>query len=80
MRLPRDWSGQNLIKRLKRLGYQPTRQVGSHVRLTRHSASGDHHITIPLHKPLRVGTLNNILNDVARHLELSKDDLIQKLR
>jgi predicted RNA binding protein YcfA (HicA-like mRNA interferase family) len=34
MRLPRDLSGSQLIKALKRLGYQPTRQTGSHVRLT----------------------------------------------
>ena len=34
MKIPRDLSGSELIKRLKKLGYTPTRQSGSHIRLT----------------------------------------------
>ena len=34
----------------------------------------DHHITIPLHDPLRVGTLSSILNDIASYLQ--RDRLI----
>ena len=77
MRTPRDLDGSRLIKRLRKLGYEQTRQSGSHVRLTRHSGDGDHHVTVPLHSPLRVGTLNSILGDVADHLGMSKDDLIR---
>ena len=77
MRIPRDLDGNRLIKRLSKLGYEQTRQSGSHVRLTRESASGGHHVTVPLHSPLRVGTLNAILGDVADHLRMSKDDLIR---
>lgn len=46
MRLPRDLSGAELVKRLARLGYAATRQTGSHIRLTSH-AHGEHHVTIP---------------------------------
>jgi predicted RNA binding protein YcfA (HicA-like mRNA interferase family) len=55
MRLPRDLSGQDLIKALHKLGYQMTRQTSSHIRLTtqRH---GEHHVTIPDHDPVRGGT------------------------
>jgi predicted RNA binding protein YcfA (HicA-like mRNA interferase family) len=35
MKLPRNLSAQELIKRLRGIGYEPTRQTGSHVRLTR---------------------------------------------
>lgn len=63
MRLPRDLSGEELIRKLRRLGYEQTRQTGSHVRLTYAGDEGEHHITIALHSPLRVGTLNNILNE-----------------
>ena len=77
MRTPRDLDGSRLIKRLRKLGYEQTRQSGSHVRLTRQSADGDHHVTVPLHSPLRVGTLNAILSDIADHLGMSKDDLIR---
>ncbi len=77
MRIPRDLDGSRLIQRLWKLGYEQTRQSGSHVRLTRRSDRGEHHVTIPLHSPLRVGTLNAILGDVADHLGTSKDDLIR---
>jgi predicted RNA binding protein YcfA (HicA-like mRNA interferase family) len=34
MRLPRDLSGAELVRRLQRLGYVPSRRSGSHIRLT----------------------------------------------
>ena len=64
MRIPRDVSGNELARLLKRYGYEVTRQVGSHIRLTTRW-EGEHHITIPQHKALRVGMLNSILKDVA---------------
>lgn len=78
MKLPRDVSGDDLAKRLARLGYQVTCQTGSHMRLTRRN-DGEHHITIPRHRTLKVGTLNSILKDVAKHLEMGRDELIRKL-
>ncbi|HEY3326807.1 MAG TPA: type II toxin-antitoxin system HicA family toxin [Novimethylophilus sp.] len=78
MKLPRDLSGARLIKALERLGYQATRQSGSHVRLTCASPE-EHHLTIPLHDPLRVGTLAAILADVAAHHRLTRDALIARL-
>jgi len=55
-KLPRSLSGQELIRKLRKLGYAPTRQVGSHIRLTTEE-NGTHHITIPDHSPLKIGTL-----------------------
>jgi predicted RNA binding protein YcfA (HicA-like mRNA interferase family) len=78
MRLPRDISGERLTKALKILGYSVTRQTGSHMRLTTHER-GEHHITIPNHDPLRIGTLAGILDDVAVHFNLGRDGLIDKL-
>ena len=66
MRLPRNLSGAVLIKGLRKLSYEATRQTGSHVRLTT-QRNGEHHITIPLHDPLRAGTLAAILGEGARH-------------
>ena len=63
MRLPRDMSGDNLAVALGVLGYVTTRQTGSHLRLTT-QAGGEHHLTIPRHAALRVGTLAQILADV----------------
>lgn len=55
MRIPRDLSGADLIKRLNGFGYVMSRQTGSHVRLT--SRASEHHVTVPNHDPLRIGTL-----------------------
>ncbi|MEM6644740.1 MAG: type II toxin-antitoxin system HicA family toxin [Bacteroidota bacterium] len=79
MRLPQNLDGKTLIRRLRPLGYEQTRQSGSHVRLTRTSEEGQQHVTVPLHKPLRVGTLNAILAEVAGHLQITKAELIQRV-
>ena len=78
MKLPRDISGPELARALKKLGYEITRQTGSHLRLTT-SQRGQHHVTIPNHDPIRVGTLSGILGDVASHFEISRDDLVRRL-
>jgi predicted RNA binding protein YcfA (HicA-like mRNA interferase family) len=78
MRIPRDLGGEELARLLRRYGYEITRQTGSHLRLTT-IVKGEHHITIPRHKPLKVGTLSNILKDVAEHLKVGKGRLMREL-
>ena len=78
MKLPRDLSGEELARLLGRVGYQVTRQTGSHMRLSR-AAEVEHHITIPRHGTLKVGTLSSILKDVAEHVGLDRQELIQEL-
>jgi predicted RNA binding protein YcfA (HicA-like mRNA interferase family) len=78
MKIPRDLNGQELIKYLKPYGYLVTRQAGSHIRLTTEQ-NGQHHITIPNHDPLKIGTLSSIIADVAQHFNMTKEDLLQKL-
>jgi len=78
MKLPRDLSGLDLAKALRRLGYDVTRQTGSHLRLTT-AEHGQHHVTIPMHDPLKVGTLAALLGDVAAHFEISREDLQHRL-
>lgn len=78
MKLPRDLSGQELAQQLQRLGYHVTRQTGSHIRLTR-TGEMAHHVTIPVHTTLKIGTLNAILKDVATHLGIGKGELLMRL-
>ena len=78
MRLPRDLSGEDLAARLTRLGYRITRQTGSHLRLTT-ERDGEHHITIPHHSTLRVGTLSGVISDLAQHHHLDRDALLTLL-
>jgi predicted RNA binding protein YcfA (HicA-like mRNA interferase family) len=79
VKLPRDVSGAELVRSLRRFGYKTTRQTGSHIRLTLNVESGEHHVTIPAHKQLKVGTLAGILSDVATHLGLTREQLIEQL-
>ncbi len=78
MRLPRDLTGAQLVRALGKLGYMPTRQTGSHVRLTCESPK-QHHITVPLHDPLRIGTLAVILSAVAESRGITRDELQLKI-
>jgi predicted RNA binding protein YcfA (HicA-like mRNA interferase family) len=78
MKLPRDLSGAELAKALARIGYRVSRQTGSHIRLTTDSPA-QHHVTIPAHDPLKLGTLAAILGDVAAHQEISRDALLDRL-
>ncbi len=78
MKLPREISGEELAKLLKKYGYEITRQTGSHIRLTT-TVKGEHHITIPAHKYLKIGTLSSILSDIAGHFKINKGDLIKEL-
>jgi predicted RNA binding protein YcfA (HicA-like mRNA interferase family) len=78
VRLPRDVSGRSLAKALIKVGYTVTRQTGSHIRLTM-PAPDEHHVTVPDHDPIRIGTLAGILSDVADHLRISRNELARKL-
>ncbi len=78
MKLPRDLSGQELVHRLRPYGYDVTHRVGSHMRLTTRER-GEHHITIPAHESLRVGTLEFILASIAHHLGLDRQELTLRL-
>jgi len=78
MRIPRDLSGVELVRALAILGYAVTRQTGGHMRLTT-TQRGEHHVTIPKHDALRLGTLSAILADVADHFGTSRDELTERL-
>ncbi len=79
MRFPRNVSGQDLIRALKKLGYEATRQTGSHIRLTRRTDKEEHHLTIPEHNPLKIGTLHSILTRVSLQTNVSVEKLIEML-
>ena len=78
MKLPRDLSGRELVKALARLRYEVSHQTGSHIRLTT-LRNGEHHVTVPAHDPIKIGTLNAILRDVADHAGLIREELLELL-
>ncbi len=79
MKLPRDVSGEDLASTLRRFGYEIARQTGSHIRITSKFKGTAHHVTIPAHRRLKIGTLADILSDVASYLDLPREELIRAL-
>lgn len=79
MKLPRDIGGLELSHLLSKFGYRIVRQTGSHIRLTSTIKVKEHHVTIPNHKPIKVGTLVGILDDIATYLEVDRKDMIEEL-
>jgi predicted RNA binding protein YcfA (HicA-like mRNA interferase family) len=77
MKTPRDISGKEIIKALSIYGYQTTRQNGSHIRITT-IQNGQHHLAIPNHNPIKTGTLNAILSQVATHFKISKEQVLKQ--
>ncbi|MDD4448870.1 MAG: type II toxin-antitoxin system HicA family toxin [Methanothrix sp.] len=73
-------SGEKLLKVLVRLGYEIIRQRGSHVRLRKLTAAGDHNITVPLHDELAKGTLKDILSQISIWNGISEDALIEMIK
>jgi predicted RNA binding protein YcfA (HicA-like mRNA interferase family) len=79
MKLPRDLSGQSLIKHLsKNWGYQQVHQVGSHIILQTQQPT-PHRIAVPAHNPLKIGTLNAILAAIAAHKNVAKEDILKDI-
>ena len=69
MKTPRDISGKDIIKALSVYGYQPTRQNGSHIRITTQQ-EGEHHLAITNHNPIKIGTLNSIISQGLQYIFL----------
>ena len=49
------------------------------MQLTSTTQGYEHHVSIPNHNPLRVGTLRRILGDIADYLDIDQDRLVLEL-
>jgi len=78
VKIPRDCTGAELVRALRRLGYQTDRQTGSHIQITT-QRGGEHHVSVPNHRPLKVGLLNSLLKDIAGHQGLTLEELLRDL-
>lgn len=78
MKLPRDLSSREVIHALSKFGYRIVRQTGSHIRLTT-TLVGEHHLTVPAHDPVKVGTLRVIVGMVAIHFKKTRQEMTDEL-
>jgi predicted RNA binding protein YcfA (HicA-like mRNA interferase family) len=65
--LSKTFSGKQIIKALKKIGYIIDNQKGSHIFL--HNTDLNKSIIVPNHKELKKGTMNNILKKVGLTIE-----------
>ena len=79
MKIPRDLYGRELAAALCRdWDYARVNQVGSHI-ILQTETPGHHRLSIPDHKPLRLGTLNAILRDVAAAKRTTREAILGSL-
>lgn len=71
MKTPRDVNGVEAVRALKRLGFVPLRQTGSHLILRKNSRT----VVVPQHKPLKPGTLKGIIEQAG----LTLDEFVEEL-
>ncbi|HEY3762732.1 MAG TPA: type II toxin-antitoxin system HicA family toxin [Verrucomicrobiae bacterium] len=80
MKVPRDLSGTQLVKVLCRdWNYRVIHQEGSHIILQTDVPSSQR-LSVPNHKPLRIGTLNSIIRSVSAHKDVERQRLLDALR
>jgi predicted RNA binding protein YcfA (HicA-like mRNA interferase family) len=71
VKLPRDLSGADVVKALKRCGFTVLRQRGSHVILRKESRT----VVVPQHRPVKPGTLRGIIEQAELTIEQFVADL-----
>jgi predicted RNA binding protein YcfA (HicA-like mRNA interferase family) len=71
LKTPRDVNGVEAVRALKRLGFVPLRQTGSHLILRKNSRT----VVVPQHKPLKPGTLKGIIEQAG----LTLDEFVEEL-
>jgi hypothetical protein len=77
-RIPRGLSGRRFKEYAERLDYSYSRGNSSHMILTT-QRDGEFTICVPDHRELSLGTLSDLLTDMARHHGISKAEIIALL-
>ena len=65
MRLPRDVTGEQAVRALRRLGFADIRQTGSH----RVMRKGSRTVVVPMHRPIKPGTLKGMIEQAGLTVE-----------
>jgi predicted RNA binding protein YcfA (HicA-like mRNA interferase family) len=78
LKIPRDVHGQDFADHLvRRWGFRRDRQVGSHVVLV--SEQPAFSVSIPAHKPMKLGLFADLLHFVAERKGVAVEDILHKL-
>ena len=69
--MSRTFSGRQVVKALRRIGFVVDHQRGSHIFM--HNLEKNISVIVPLHKELKKGTLHSILKKVNLTIEELKE-------
>jgi predicted RNA binding protein YcfA (HicA-like mRNA interferase family) len=79
LRIPRNVYGRDFANHLvRRWDFQELRQTGSHIILRTEVPFGLT-VSVPAHKPLRLGTFSGLLDTIAAHKNVSVESVLQRL-
>jgi predicted RNA binding protein YcfA (HicA-like mRNA interferase family) len=65
VKLPRDLTGAEVVKALKRCGFEFARQRGSHAILRKETRT----VVVPQHRPIKPGTLKGVIEQAGLTVE-----------
>lgn len=71
MKLPRNVSGDQAVRALRRLGFIEIRQTGSHRILRKDKRT----VVVPQHRPIKPGTLKGLIEQAGLTLEVFTAEL-----
>jgi predicted RNA binding protein YcfA (HicA-like mRNA interferase family) len=79
LKIPKDIYGRDFADHLIRhWEFVQTRQNGSHILLRTERPSGMT-VSVPAHKPMRPGTLRQLIVDIAEHKSVALEEILRKL-
>jgi len=76
--LSKTFSGKQVVKALRRIGYVVDHQRGSHIFM--HNLEKNISVTVPNHKELKKGTLNSVIKKVKITLNELKNLVYSKMK
>jgi predicted RNA binding protein YcfA (HicA-like mRNA interferase family) len=65
VKVPRDVTGREAARALRRLGFVQIRQTGSHLILRKENRT----VVVPQHKPIKPGTLKGVIEQAGLRLD-----------
>lgn len=71
MKFPRDLDAPQVVRALRRLGFVSVSQSGSHIKMK----SGSKTVIVPNHRPIKVGTMRDVLRQAGLDLETLLENL-----
>jgi len=79
VRIPKDIYGRDFANHLIcRWEFHELRQTGSHIILRTDQPYGLT-VSVPAHKPLRIGTFKGLLDEISKHRGVAPEDILRNL-